>query len=99
MTTATPWNLYDERKRWAFIIVLFFVSTSNYVDRNIIGALLEPIKREFQVSDTMLGLLTGFSFAIFYATLGIPVARWADRGDRKLIVTLSLAVWSLMTMF
>jgi predicted MFS family arabinose efflux permease len=96
-STAQPWNLYGERQRWGFLLVLFLVSTSNYVDRNIIGVLLEPIKREFQVSDTMLGLLTGFSFAIFYATLGIPVARWADRGDRKLILTVSLTIWSVMT--
>ncbi len=94
---AKPWDLYSGRQRWLFLGVLFLVSTSNYVDRNIIGVLLEPIKREFQISDTMLGLLTGFSFAIFYATLGIPVARWADRGDRKFILTVSLTVWSLMT--
>ncbi len=98
MTAPTkPWDLYPPRRRWSFLAVLFLVSTSNYVDRNIIGVLLEPIKREFGVSDTMLGLLTGFSFAVFYATLGIPVARWADRGDRKLILTVSLAAWSVMT--
>ncbi|MDX2056280.1 MAG: MFS transporter [Gemmatimonadales bacterium] len=100
MTAATgPWDLYPPRRRWTFLAVLFLVSTSNYVDRNIIGVLLKPIKREFGVSDTMLGLLTGFSFAIFYATLGIPVARWADRGDRKIILTVSLAAWSVMTAF
>ena len=100
MTAATrPWDLSPPRRRWTFLAVLFLVSTSNYVDRNIIGVLLEPIKREFGVSDTMLGLLTGFSFAIFYATLGIPVARWADRGDRKIILTVSLAAWSVMTAF
>src|SRR5262245_16233862 len=95
--TTKPGELYVERQRWAFLLTLFLVSTSNYADRNIIGVLLEPIKHEFQVSDTMLGLLTGFSFAIFYATLGIPVARWADRGDRKLIVTVGLTIWSIMT--
>ena len=79
------------------LAVLFLVSTSNYVDRNIIGVLLEPIKHEFRVSDTRLGLLTGFSFAIFYATLGIPVARLADRGNRQLVITVSLVVWSVMT--
>jgi predicted MFS family arabinose efflux permease len=77
--------------------VLFLVGTSNYVDRNIIGVLLEQIKGEFQVSDTLLGLLSGVSFALFYATLGIPVARWADRGDRTLVITLSLTIWSVMT--
>lgn len=92
-----PWELYGPRERRAFLAILFLVCLSNYVDRNIIGVLLEPIKAEFGVSDTLLGLLSGFAFAAFYATLGIPVAQWADRGDRKFILTLSLAVWSGMT--
>ncbi len=92
-----PWDLYTPRNRRAFLSVLFLVGVSSYVDKNIIGVLLEPIKLEFHVSDTALGLLSGLSFALFYVTLGIPVARWADRGDRKWVITLSLAVWSLMT--
>lgn len=92
-----PCELYSPARRWSFLAVLFLVSTSNYVDRNIISVLLEPIKAEFGVSDTLLGLLTGISFALFYATLGIPVARWADRGNRKTIITLSLTIWSAMT--
>lgn len=96
-SVAKTWDLYSGRQRGIFLLVLFLVGTSNYVDRNIIGVLLEPIKKEFQVSDTMLGLLSGISFALFYATLGIPVARWADRGDRRFIITISLTVWSLMT--
>jgi len=92
-----PWECYTPHERGLFLFLLFLVGTSNYVDRNIIGVLLEPIKAEFGVSDTMLGLLSGLSFAVFYATLGLPVARWADRGDRRLIITLSLSVWSLMT--
>ncbi|WP_447751277.1 spinster family MFS transporter [Sphingopyxis fribergensis] len=91
------WDLYSGRQRGIYLFVLFLVGTSNYVDRNIIGVLLEPIKQEFGVSDTMLGLLSGISFALFYATLGIPVARWADRGDRRFIITISLTIWSLMT--
>jgi MFS family permease len=92
-----PSELYSPARCWSFLAVLFLVSTSNYVDRNIISVLLEPIKAEFGVSDTLLGLLTGISFALFYATLGIPVARWADRGNRKTIITLSLTIWSAMT--
>ncbi|MFC4311962.1 spinster family MFS transporter [Steroidobacter flavus] len=92
-----PSHLYRPARQWSFLAVLFLVSTSNYVDRNIISVLLEPIKAEFGVSDTLLGLLTGISFAVFYATLGIPVARWADRGNRKTIITLSLTIWSVMT--
>jgi MFS family permease len=94
---AKTWDLYTERRRWILLGVLFLVTTSSYIDKNIIGVLLQPIKEEFHVSDTMLGLLSGLSFAMFYATLGIPVARWADRGDRRLIISVSLAVWSVMT--
>ena len=93
-----PWTLYTGRQRWGYLAILFLVSTSNYVDRNVISVLLEPIKQEFQVSDTMLGLLGGFCFAIFYALFGMPIARWADRGNRRTIITLALTVWSLMTL-
>ena len=60
-----PWLLYSQQQRWGLLAVLFFVSTSNYLDRNIIAVLLEPIKHEFHVSDAMLGLLSGFCFALF----------------------------------
>ncbi|MBU1377054.1 MAG: MFS transporter [Alphaproteobacteria bacterium] len=92
-----PSAAYTPRRRAGMLFILFLVSTSSYLDRNIIGVALEPIKQEFGVSDTMLGLLTGASFALFYVTMGVPVARWADRGDRRIIITAALAVWSLMT--
>jgi MFS family permease len=92
-----PWTLYTEGQRWRLLAILFLVSTSNYFDRNVISVLLEPIKHEFHVSDTMLGVLSGFCFAIFYAVFGVPVARWADRGNRRTIITLALSVWSVMT--
>jgi predicted MFS family arabinose efflux permease len=92
-----PWNLYSQRARRVFLSVLFLVGASNYVDRNIVSVLLEQIKAEFRVSDTMLGLMSGLSFALLYATVGIPVARWADRRNRVLVITLSLSIWSVMT--
>src|SRR5687767_9320151 len=92
-----PWLLYSPRQRWGYLVVLFLVSTSNYWDRNVISVLLEPIKVEFQVTDTMLGLLSGFCFALFYVIAGMPVARWADRGNRCTIITLALTAWSVMT--
>ena len=95
--SARPWHLYTRARRATFLWVLFGVGVSNYVDKNVISVLLEQIKTEFQVSDSMLGLLSGISFALLYATLGIPVARWADRGDRTVIITLSLSIWSVMT--
>lgn len=90
-------SLYGDRRRWWMLLVLFLVATCSYVDRHIVSVLLEPIKKEFGVSDTLLGLLSGFAFAIFYATLGIPVARWADRGNRRTIVTLAVTLWSGFT--
>lgn len=87
-----PWTLYNTKQRWAFLAILFLVSTSSYVDRQVITVILEPIKHEFGVSDTALGFLSGLSFALFYATLGIPVARLADRGNRRAIIGVSLVI-------
>lgn len=94
---AAPWTLFSQRRRLCFLAVLSLVATSNFVDRNVLAILLEPIKKEFGASDAALGLLTGFCFALFYATLGLPIARWADRGDRVRIINLALIVWSVMT--
>lgn len=97
MQVPTDQNLQSSSKRWLFLAILFLVSMSSYMDRNIISVLIEPIKKEFEVTDTMLGLLGGAAFSIFYAVLGIPVAKWADRGDRKIILTLAVGIWSVMT--
>ncbi|TKD53338.1 MFS transporter [Sphingomonas baiyangensis] len=67
------------------------------MDRQILAILQELIKADLRLTDTQLGLLSGLAFAIFYATLGIPVARLADRFNRKNIVAISLALWSMMT--
>lgn len=91
------WSLFSPAQRWTYLFILFLVSTSNYADRNVLSVLLEPIKAEFKVSDTMLGLLSGFSFALVYAVLGIPVARLADRGNRRTVITAALVVWSAAT--
>ena len=77
--------------------VLFFVSVFNFVDRQLVAVLLQPIKEEFQVSDAWMGALTGLSFMLVHSVVGIPIARWADRGDRRLVLTLGLAVWSALT--
>lgn len=77
--------------------VLFVVYTFNFIDRQILSILLEPIKADLQLSDTALGMLTGFAFALFYATLGIPIARYADKGNRRNLIALALAIWSGMT--
>ena len=79
------------------LAVLFVVYVFNFIDRQILSILLQPIKEDLQVSDTAMGFLTGFAFAVFYALAGLPLARVADRWVRRSLIALSLATWSLMT--
>ena len=87
----------SERYRLYVVWLLCVVYLFNHVDRQILAILIQPIKAEFDLSDTDLGLLGGVAFALFYSTLGIPIARYADRGNRKTIIAVSLAMWSLFT--
>jgi MFS family permease len=77
---------------------LTLVYTLNYLDRGLMLLLLQPIKEELHLSDTQLGLLTGIAFGLFYATLGLPMARWADRGNRTTITSLAITVWGATLM-
>jgi len=83
--------------KWYVLIMLTIMYTFNFIDRQILVILQEPIKAELGLSDTQLGLLTGLAFAALYVTLGIPIARYADLNNRKNVVAVSLAVWSAMT--
>ena len=65
------------------LLLLLFVYTMSFTDRQIIGILMQPIKTEFGVSDTAMGLLSGLAFALFYSALGVPMARYADRANRR----------------
>jgi predicted MFS family arabinose efflux permease len=95
--SSGAWSLYGPRQRWGLLAILFLVTTSNYFDYYVVSIILEPIKQEFEVSDTMLGLLSGFSFAALYAVAALPIAHWADRGNRRTVITLTLLGWSVMT--
>ncbi|WP_372781785.1 spinster family MFS transporter [Litorivivens sp.] len=86
-----------DRRAWYALCVLTVVYAFNFIDRQLLAILQEAIKADLGLSDSQLGLLTGFAFALFYVTAGIPIARWADRSNRRNIVALSLAVWSFMT--
>ena len=77
--------------------LLTLVYCFNFIDRQLLAILQESIKADLGLSDSHLGLLTGFAFAAFYVTAGIPIARWADRSNRRNIVALSLFAWSFMT--
>ncbi|MBL9096703.1 MAG: MFS transporter [Alphaproteobacteria bacterium] len=87
---STPYKIY-------VLALLVLVYISNYADRILLGILLPAIKAEFGLTDTELGFLHGTSFAIFYATLGVPIAIYADRGNRKLVIVAATATWSAMT--
>lgn len=77
--------------------VLFLVYVFNFLDRQIVTILAEPIKQDLGIADWQLGLMTGTAFAVFYCTLGIPIARLAERRSRPWIIGLSLAAWSGFT--
>ncbi len=79
------------------LAVMFLAYVFNFIDRQIISILLEPIKEDLGVTDTAMGFLTGTAFALFYATLGIPIARWADIWVRRSIIAIGTTIWSVMT--
>jgi MFS family permease len=76
---------------------LTLISSFNYLDRSILGLVLPLIKTEMQVSDTVLGLVSGLAFVLFYSLLGIPIAWAADRWNRRNIIAIGFFFWSLMT--
>ena len=79
------------------LLVLLFVYTMSFIDRQIMGILIQPIKTEFAVSDTAMGVLSGLTFALFYSALAIPFGRYADRSNRRNFVAYCCAAWSAMT--
>lgn len=87
----------DSRYRYYVLAILVLVSFFNYMDRSVLSVLVEPIKADLKISDTQLGFLAGFTFAVFYATFGIPLARLADRSSRVRLLSIAIAAWSLMT--
>src|SRR5208282_4892759 len=76
--------------------VLFAINLLNFYDRQALGPLLEPIRREFHLSDTQLGLL-GTIFTILYAVVGVPFGRLTDSRSRKKLLTAGMMVWSALT--
>ena len=90
-------SVISDRQRKYTLLMLVLVFTSSHIDRQIMGILGQPIKESLLISDTQLGLLTGIMFAVFYATLGMPMAMWADRHNRRNLISFSVFLWSLMT--
>lgn len=95
-TAAEPGARRDPYRTYV-LVALAVVGFMCAVDRVVISMFMEPIKKEFGLSDTQLGLLTGVAFSLMGGLASVPLARWADRGSRKWIIGGSLAAWSVMT--
>jgi len=96
--TSAAYKAYKSKGyRYLVLGILTLVYISNFVDRQVINILAKFIIEDLDLSDGQFGLLSGFAFALIYVTAGIPIARWADVGNRRNIVALSVVVWSVMT--
>lgn len=95
--TASPAPVRTGRYPKYVLAILILVYVMSYVDRMILSVLAEDIKRDLQLSDAHMGFLFGTAFAVFYATLGLPLAALADSWNRKRLIAIGLSVWSLMT--
>lgn len=82
---------------WLVVAALFLAYIFSFIDRMLIGLLVEPIKDDLGLSDTEISLLQGFAFALFYTIAGIPIGRLIDRAPRMKVVAIGIALWSIMT--
>ncbi len=95
--TSPPSPVENLRYAWYVAFVLMLCNTLSFIDRQILGLLVTPIKAELGISDTAIGLLQGLAFGIFYTLLGLPMGRIADRSNRRNLVAAGIFCWSLMT--
>ena len=85
------------KQAWYVVGILTLTYTVSFIDRQIMALLIEPIRRDLQITDTQVSLLIGLAFAVFYTLLGIPIARLADRYSRRWIIGIGISVWCLAT--
>jgi MFS family permease len=97
LAAPTRSETVSQARRYYVLTILTAAYALNFLDRTIFNVLIEPIKKEFALSDTTMGLLAGFGFVLFYSLLGIPIARLADRVNRRNIIAVAFAFWSAMT--
>ena len=96
--SSAPYNAYSTARARNYALgLLTVVYAFNFIDRQLLAILQESIKADLALTDGQLGLLAGFAFAVFYGTAGIPIARYADRSNRRNIVAGSIFLWSFMT--
>jgi MFS family permease len=92
-----PSRQADLNYAWYVAIMLMVCNTLSFIDRQILGLLVDPIKQDLGTTDTQMGLLQGLAFGIFYTLLGMPMGRFVDRGHRRNLVAAGVFFWSLMT--
>ncbi|WP_176695991.1 MFS transporter [Phenylobacterium immobile] len=96
-SAAAPGKPTSQAYAYYVLIILTLTNVLSVADRTVMGLLLQPIKEELGASDTSMSLLTGLAFVLLYGLLGVPIARWADRGNRRNILAIGVGLWSLMT--
>jgi len=100
MTPALPGDEQRHlpaRAAWTGVVILWILFTLSYIDRQILALLVVPIKADLGITDTQFGILTGWTFAIFFSLAGLPAARIADAGNRRLLIGAGVVFWSLAT--
>jgi MFS family permease len=88
---------FSVRYAWYVVFVLMLCYTLSLIDRQILSLLVAPMKRDLHINDTRIGLLQGFSFALFYTLAGLPLGRLADSQPRRKIITVGVVAWSMLT--
>lgn len=97
-TSAQPSDAPSESLYASYVLLLLLVAyVLSFIDRQVLALLIGPIRADFAISDTQFSLLHGLAFALFYTFLGLPIGRWADRGNRRNIIVIGVALWSVMT--
>lgn len=92
--TAGTSGAFTPAYRWYALGLMVVVYVFNFIDRSILGIMVQTIQNDLGVSDTLMGFLGGAVFAVFYTFLGIPIARLADTGIRRNVLAVCLALWS-----
>jgi predicted MFS family arabinose efflux permease len=97
--SALPADVRATRQAWTVLFLLVCVYSFSWVDRSLLIILIDPLSKDLKVSNTEIGLLTGFGSSLLYSLAGFPIARLADKGSRRIIITVAVGVWSLLTAF
>src|SRR5262245_58001862 len=95
--SASQSDIPSPARAWLTVLVLSTCYVFSLLDRLIVRLLVEPMKHSLSLSDVEIGLLQGSAFAIFYATMGVPLGRLADRANRRNMVAWAIAFWGLCT--